>query len=180
MFRGDNEEASKINRYLDGLDHNFLGQPIFRLVKADEQFELREGDYNEFHGSLFLRTIHGIKEVPKYPQLRGFYLLEQWFDASRVYLESIKEHNGYECIYTFRDKNFNALPLRLRVVELIIKAKQQYRKSSMLSKSLLQASLDKKEEQNFQLDMDVIDTSAVESSLHLGDGISMYVSKKGK
>src|SRR5208337_5418106 len=131
MFRGDNEEASKINRYLDGLEHNFLGQPIFRLVKADEQFELREGDYNEFHGDLFLRRVHGIKKVQKYPQLKGLFILEQWFDGDRVYLESIKEHNGYECIYAFRDKMFNPLPVRLAVVQLIIKAKQQYRKSSM-------------------------------------------------
>jgi hypothetical protein len=106
--------------------------------------------------------------------------VEQWFDASRVHLESIKEHNGYECIYVFRDKNFNALPLRLRVVELIMKAKQNYRKSSMLSKSLLQAQLDDKEARNFQLDMDVVDTTAIEASLHAGDGVSLYTSKSGR
>src|SRR5208283_1775945 len=112
--------------------HNFKGEPIFRLTWPDNEFEMREGTYNEFKGDLFIRTVHGVKRTPKYPQLRGIYIIEQWFDADRVYIKQIKNHNGYECIYAFRDKNFNSLPVRLDVVQLIMKAVHKYRKSPML------------------------------------------------
>jgi hypothetical protein len=187
MFRGDNEEAFKIKQYLDGLEHNFKGEPIFRLVKANEQFEYREGTFNEFKGELFVRTVYGVKQTQKYPQLKNLWIIEQWFDASRVHNESIKDHNGYECIFTFRDKKFNPLPLRLNVVQLIMKAKKEYRKSYMLSKSLLQDIVDEKERISDQYTYDAIDPSSpIESCLHFKEGVSLagleipFTTKTGK
>lgn len=171
----DIEEAERINKYLDNQEHNLMGQPIFRLVWAEDQREFREGTYNEFYKSILVRTVYGIKEVPKYPFFLGCWVLEQWFDPSLLQSKELKQHNGYEAIYCFRNK-FTPLPLRLRVVELIMKAKKNYRKSSMLSKSILQQAIDDKEEQAFQRDMDEIDPrTPIEASLHLGDGISMHV-----
>ena len=181
MFRGDNEEAFKINQYLKGLEANYKGEPIFRLVKADEQFEFREGTYNEFKGELFVRTIYGVKKSPKYPpQFNNLWILEQWFEPEKVHSDKVKDHNGYECIYAFHH-NHNPLPLRLRVVELIMKAKKEYRKSYMLSKFLLQNHVDEKERIADQYTWDAIDPrSPIEASLHAGDGVSLYTSKKGK
>lgn len=135
-MHNDNEERVKINDYLNSLEHNFQGKPIFRLTWAEDEWEHRFGDFNEFTKSgLFKRTIrNAIKRTPKYPQLRGLYIIEQLFDMDRVRTESIRDHNGYECIYCFRDAKFNALPLRLVVVQLVIKAVKS-RTNKMLFKS---------------------------------------------
>ncbi len=174
-MHGDREEVEKINRYLNGLEHNLLGQPIFRVVNSDDQWEMREGTYNEFYKDLFVRTIYGVKRTQKYPQLKGIWILEQFFDNARTSTESIKDHNGYECIYAFRSsRTFQPLPVLLRVVELIIKAKRLYRKSPMLSKSILQAHLDEKERIADNYTYDAIDPSSpIESCLHFREGVSL-------
>lgn len=104
MFHGDTEEAKRINEWLNLQEHNLKEEPIFRLVKANEQFEMRTGTYNEFKGDLFVRTVYGTKRTPKYPHLKELWILEQWFDQSRVQLDTIHGHNGYECIYSFRQE----------------------------------------------------------------------------
>jgi hypothetical protein len=193
-MQGDKEEAEKINKYLSLQEHNLLGQPIFRIVFADDQFEMREGDYNEFYRDLFVRSVHGIKKTPKYPGLKGLWILEQWFDASRVQSDSIKDHNGYECLYAFRNpRNFEPLPLRLRVVELILKAKRT-RSNRMLFKTRVMQVLADKEAQEDKYVYDAIDPSSpIESALHFREGVSLagleipneksdvsYASKSGK
>lgn len=80
-------------------------------------------------------------------------------------------------VFIVLDKKFNPLPLRLVVIQLIIKAKHEARKSEMLTKSILQQTIDDKERIAFNQDMDVVDTTPVMASLHAGDGLSMYTSK---
>ena len=173
-MQGDEERSKEINTWLNLQEHNLKGEPIFRVVLADTQFEMREGNFNEFYKDLFVRTVYGVKRTPKYPQLKNIWILEQSFDADRVQTESIKQHNGYECIYAFRDKKFNALPLRLDVVQLIIYAKHKARKSAMLTKSLLQAIEDEKERKSDQYIYDAIDPSSpIESALHFREGVSL-------
>jgi len=168
------DEAKRINEYLDLQEHNFQGKPIFRLTWANDQFEMREGTYNEFRGDLFVRTVYGVKKTPKYPYFKDIWVLEQYFGPERCATEQIKDHNGYECIYAFRDAKGNWLPLNLRVVELIMKAKKEFRKSQMLSKSILQALIDEKEKKNYELDLDMIDPSSpIESALHFKEGVSL-------
>jgi hypothetical protein len=174
----DIEEAKRINDYLKLQEHNIKGEPIFRLVWAEDQFEMREGTFNEFKGELFVRTVYGVKRTPKYPYVKGCWVLEQYFSPEVTQIKEIKDHNGYEAIYTFIHK-FQPLQLRLRVVELIMKAKHEARKSSMLSKSLLQNYLDDKEKKADDYTYNAIDSpSAMEMSLRLGDGVSLYIKEK--
>lgn len=173
-MQGDAQRAKEINNWLNLQEHNFKGEPIFRVVEADKEFERREGTYNEFKGDLFVRTVYGVKVTPKYPQLKNLWILEQWFDANRVHTESVQHHNGYECIYAFRDKNFNPLPIRLDVVKLIIYAKHKARNSEKLMKSLLQDAVDEKERIADQFTYDAIDPSSpIESALHFKEGVSL-------
>jgi hypothetical protein len=169
------EVYQQIRDYLNSLEHNFQGKPIFRITWANDEFEMREGNYNEFTRSgLFIRTVHGIKRTPKYPQLKNIYIIEQLFDGERVQTEQIKDHNGYECIYAFRDKNFNPLPIRLDVVQLIMKAVHKYRKSPMLTKSILQDQLDEVEKNSEKKDFDQInEDSFLITQLHDREAISL-------
>lgn len=168
----DIEEARQIQFYLDQQDHNWQGLPIFRLVWADDQFEYREGDFNEFKGDLFLRTIHGIKKTPKYPHLKGCWILEMWHEPNKVQTSEIKDHNGYECLYAFK-RNFKPLPLRLAVVQIILKAKKTHISPS-LRKSIMTQDLEDKEKRQDQYVYDAIDPSSpIESALHFGEGISL-------
>jgi len=182
MFYSDNEEKRRIDEYLAQQEKNYKGEQIFRLVRADEQFEYREGTYNEFKGDLFVRTVHGIKKTPKYPVLGSCFILEQWFDPGQCQIKEIKDHNGYECIYAFRNgpkhfqgyKPFAPIPLRLVAVQLILKAKREARKSYMLQKSLLQDHVDAIENAADKYTFDAIDPSSpIESALHFKEGVSL-------
>lgn len=172
-MQGDNEERIRINNYLNSLEKNLKGQPIFRLTWASSEFELREGTFNEFKGDLFVRTVYGVKKTPKYPQLRDTWILEQWFPPEKVQTKEIKDHNGYECIYAFR-KGFQLLPLRLAVVEILMHAKQKERKSPMLTKSILNDQEIAKEDKMDKFTQESLnDYSVLESNLHSGEAISL-------
>ena len=167
----DTEEARRINDYLNKQEHNWQGKPVFRLVWSDDQFEYREGTYNEFKGELYVRTVHGVKKTPKYPHLKGYWILEMWHEPARVKTEEIKDHNGYEALYVFRAK-FKPLPLRLLVVELILKAKRTPL-SSMLRKSVIHQEMEDKEKRLDQYTFDAIDPSTpMQSCLHFKEGVS--------
>jgi hypothetical protein len=174
-MQNDNEERIRINNYLNLQEKNLKGENIFRLTWADNEFEMREGTYNEFKGDLFVRTVYGVKRTPKYPHLKGLWILEQFFGAERTRTDTVKDHNGYECIYAFINaRTFKPLPLRLRAVELILKAKRLYRDSYMLSKSLLQQQEDLKEKRMDDYTRDSInDYSQTEFDLHCGEAISL-------
>ena len=174
MNRPEQDEADKINRWLKLQEYDFKGEPIFRLVWSDDQFEMREGQYNEFKGKLFVRTIYGVKQTPKYPYLKEVWILEQHFDESRVWTNEVKNHSGYECIYAFRNsKTFKRLPLRLVVVELILRAKREAI-SSMRRKSILMQQIEDKEDKMDKFTYDAIDPSSpIESALHFREGISL-------
>jgi hypothetical protein len=174
-MQNDNEERIRINNYLNLQEKNLKGENIFRLTWANNEFEMREGTYNEFKGDLFVRTVYGVKRTPKYPHLKDLWILEQFFGAERTQTDTVKDHNGYECIYSFRNsRTFEPLPLRLRVVELVLKSIKKRRNSYMLSKSLLQQEEDAKEKRMDDYTRDSInDYSLVESNLRSGEAISL-------
>src|SRR5271157_1912208 len=92
---------------------NLKGQPLFRIVFSDAQTEKRLGTYNEFYGKIFLRTIYGVREVPKYPHIKGRYILERWCPPEVAYTPEIPEtHDGsYEPVYVYQDANGDSLPV---------------------------------------------------------------------
>lgn len=172
----DIDEAKRINEYLNLQEHNLSGQPIFRLVWANDQFELRHGEFNEFKGSLFVRTVYGVKKSLKYPFFQGCWVLEEWFSPEKLQSFEIKNHNGYEAIYSFRAKingKFQPLPLRKVVVELIMKAKHAH-VSKMRGKSALIQGLEDKEAALDKYTYDAIDSPTdVAYSLKYGEAISL-------
>lgn len=108
--------ADRFGKYLDG-------RPFYRLVWTTDQVEKRRGTFNEYYGSIYLRTeVNVIKEVPKYYIGRDRWALEKlMFSIHNP--ELVEAQNGsYEPIYIFQDKNGNYLHPIWPVLEYIVKA----------------------------------------------------------
>jgi hypothetical protein len=152
-----------------------MGQPIFRLTWAENEFEYRRGTFAEFKGDLYVRTIEGVKHTPKYPHLKGFYIIEMWHPPEKCITDEIKDHNGYECLYAFKHPKLNEpLPLRLDVVQLILRARRTTI-SNMLAKSLAIQAIEDKETVLDKYTYDAIDPSSpIESALHFKEGVSYH------
>ena len=148
-----------INDYLKTVGKSPSGEPLFRLVWSDSQHEKREGVFNEFYGSLYVRTFVGVMDVPKYPYLQHRWVLEMWRDGT------------YELLYVFEDKDRNALPLNLRVVKLIVHHVLENKRSKAAIESAIVAEEKAKEDKEVEHYMDMIDTSPIQNALHLKEAV---------
>lgn len=145
-------------------------RPLFRLVWADDQRELRLGTYNVYSNEgIFLRTERKVERVPKYDWLKEKWVLEQWVPPELVMTEELPEsvYGSYEPRYVFADHNGNALPLNLAVVQFIVQQSLKPKTSEMLKKSILTSNLDAKFEANKQRDFDMLnDEGPLVSQFH--------------
>lgn len=147
-----------INDYLKGVGSNPRGEPLFRLVWSTTQRELRYGTYNEFYHDLFVRTVTGVREVPKYPFLVDRWVLEMWRPPEMVICEELPESkNGlYEPLYVFEDGDRNPLPLNLKVVEIIVKTMLgRHRKASYIEKDIA-TDLKERDEKDIERDVEFL------------------------
>ncbi len=113
-------EITRINKILaDSFGSTLDGKPFFRLVWSDSEFEFRKGTYNEFYGQIFLRKIEGVRNVPKYNYIHQRWILERWSPPWMVQTNEIVNHNGYEPLYLFEDKNGNYLDPNLKVCSFV-------------------------------------------------------------
>lgn len=117
------------------------GEPRFRIVWSDSQYEIRYGTYNEFYGSIFLREVKGARQTPKYPYILHRYVLEYLVPVSNPELPN--NRLSYEPIYVFEDSKGNPLPLNETVVKLVCQTVLNPTMSSIERKSLFE-ELDKK------------------------------------
>ena len=103
-----------------GTDETF--RPIFRLVWSDDQIEKRFGTISEYYGSIFVREVTGLHEVPKYMYIQHRWVLEKLMFAMTDKVIGLDLDNRcYEPVYTFEDKFGNALPVEWWAVEMIVK-----------------------------------------------------------
>lgn len=171
----DFDEAAKINKFLKGFGINQIDtkQPMFRLVWAPDQRELRRGEFNVYAGEIFIRTEVGVREMPKYPYIGERYVLEQWYPPVLSYSEELpnSKYGSYEPLYVFEDKNRNKLPLNIKVVEMIMYAKFNDRQSPDQRKSRLATEEDEKDQKETKYFEEVIDTSDITSLLHFKEAI---------
>lgn len=104
-----------------GID-TLTGQPIWRVVFSEDQFEKRLGTYNDFSGSIFLRTVTEVRLVPKYRQwIEKKYVLERLVvvpDQDQETLPTSKV--SFEPIYVFEDINGNYLPPKWEAAKFVI------------------------------------------------------------
>jgi hypothetical protein len=119
------EKIESLNRQLIdlfGID-TITGQPIWRIVWSEEQYEWRYGTYDDITESgIYLRTVTETRFVPKYKQwIQSKYVLER--------LVVIPESNAgdlpatrlsYEPIYPFQTNSGQYLPPRLDAAQFVI------------------------------------------------------------
>ncbi len=118
----DKKLAKTINKYLAGVALAPTGNPLFRVVWSDDQREKRFGRFDDYYGKIYLRTFTGLREVPKYPWIRGKWVMEKWTPVTAEVLRDIPLATGgtYEPLYVFEDGNQNPLPLNEEIVRHII------------------------------------------------------------
>ena len=84
------EEHKSLNNWLrESYGRTVTGKTKFRIVWSEDITEHRKGQFNEFYGKIFLRTIIGIRELPKYNYIHNRYILEGWKD------EDLSFNGGY-------------------------------------------------------------------------------------
>ena len=119
------ENLDYINTFLIdqfGID-TVTGQPIWRVVWSEDQFEKRLGTYSDYTtNGLFIREITEVREVPKYRQwITEKYVLERLVVIPEINKNDLPTTNlSYEPIFIFEDNNGNYLPPRVDVAKLIV------------------------------------------------------------
>ena len=174
-------ESDRINKFLTRFGRNLAEEPIFRLVWSDDMRELRRGTFNEYYGSIFLRTTTGVKEVPKYTYLAERWIIEMWLPPAISFNPEVPESvsGSYEPLYVFEDRMRNALPLNQRVVEIVVNAKLKPQRSSALIRSDVQAEHDAKDSAETRYFEEAIDTSPVQSLLRTREAIVVPSNYRG-
>jgi hypothetical protein len=182
--KNESLDAELINKFLSkfGTIPNEPKKPLFRLVWTDEQIELRRGTYNIYYGDVFLRTETGVLTVPKYPHLKGRYIIERWYPPEIYFTPELPEsvNGGYEVKFIFEDKNYNRLPLRMRVVEILINSWMKPDPSMLARMSRDKQLAEDKEKESYNKDIEEMDVSSdIMSNLHFGEGIIVPASYEG-
>lgn len=111
-----------INKRLENLYGKTLdGKPRFRVVWSDDQFEFRKGEFNEFSGPIFIRTVVGVKQVPKYSYIKERWILEMFVEGSAVRIsELMGVTSTYEPMYVFQSAKYEYLEPLLKVCQAFI------------------------------------------------------------
>lgn len=114
------ETIDSINRQLKdlyGIDTSSAKQ-MWRVVLANDQWEWRMSTHT-LEGLELMRP--QVLWMPKYPWLKGMYVLEQLTIVPDVNREELPEHIvDYNIVYSFTDKNLNYLPPRLDAARFVI------------------------------------------------------------
>lgn len=169
---------NKTNKMLEQYGHNIKGNPIFRVVWSDDQFENRKGQYNEFSGEIFLRTYIGVKRVKKYPTIKGRWVFEKWlYGITHPDLPDNKD-GSYECIYIFQTNEGKPLPLDLDIVQFIAKGLSEYVDKSK-NKQIIEDQLTKKEKELDTKEELVLEDASplMASNLHTGRAVTVLENK---
>ena len=120
------EELSTINQRL--IDH--FGRMIdssmakWRVVWSEDQFEMRYGTYEDKTRDGFLiREVTEWRQVPKYRQwIPNRYVLERLLLIPIENEGTLTTKFSYEPLYTFEDKDRNALPPNWLACKFIVEA----------------------------------------------------------
>jgi len=119
------ESIESINSQLIGLFgmDTVTGQPIWRVVWSEDQFEYRLGTYDDITPEgLFLRTVTEVRYVPKYRQwVQNKFVIERLVVIPEISREELPATKiSYEPIWVFEDKYGNYLPPKLEAAKFII------------------------------------------------------------
>jgi len=98
------------------------GEAIWRVAWAEDHFEKRHGTWEDYSpNGIYLRTVTETRVVPKYPHLRGKYVLEQLVGIPSVNRKDLPgQMTSYEPIHPFWNGKMEYLPPNFIVCKFII------------------------------------------------------------
>lgn len=95
------------------------GRARYRVEWTTFMTEMRKGEFNEFYGSIYLRTTIGTQLVLKYPYDQDRWVIEKLFYVPNKEIVSEKP-GSYEPLLILKDKNGQYLPLNWKVVQKVV------------------------------------------------------------
>jgi hypothetical protein len=169
-------EAEVINGWLERNAPKIplTDKPMFKLVWSDDQYELRTGNFREFLGDIFVREVKKTERTLKYNYLSEMWILEQWFPPDVSFNEELPEsiHGSFEPLYVFADKNNTPLPLKLDVVQFIIRTLLTKSSNKLFLGSYAKTLREEKERIARKQDWDILsDEGPLVSQFHDGSAI---------
>ena len=104
-----NESIEVLNqRLVDHFSTAWNGQPMFRIVWSENQFEKRLVGFTD--GGIQL-LVPEMREVPKYKQwIHNKHILERLVIVPEFQQDKLVEKTSYEPVWVFEDKNGFPLP----------------------------------------------------------------------
>lgn len=110
--RLDKPEFDRINTLLNfhyGID-TASAKPMFRLVWVEDEYEVQNRVWRDFHGDLFIREVLEARQVRKYPEDDGKYILEHLVAVSFINQSQLPgQKQSYEPVWTFEDRRAEPL-----------------------------------------------------------------------
>ena len=114
-------EIININKRLrQSFGEDLQGRPRFRVVFSADQYEKRHGSFEDFYGSIFVRSFEGVRTVAKYQESPPAFVLErlEWNQSAG---EIVNTDVTYEPLHIFKDKHGTPLPPKWRFVEIFMR-----------------------------------------------------------
>jgi hypothetical protein len=133
------ESLESLNRQLVdlyGID-TITGQPMWRIVWSEDQFEHRYGTYDDYTpAGIYLRTVTETRYVPKYSQwISNKYVLERLVVIPECNAGDLPATKlSYEPIYPFQTNSGHYLPPRLDASQFVIETVLSAQGKSSLAK----------------------------------------------
>ena len=131
------EEQRSLNNWLrESYGKTVSGKTRFRLVWSEDITEKRKGEFSEFYGKIFLRSVVGIRELKKYNYINNRFILEIWVDNDLSSNGEVPEaKNGdYAPLYVFEDGKGQPLPINHKILTFLIAAvEKKVRKDNEVS-----------------------------------------------
>jgi hypothetical protein len=159
----NNPEVERINKKLGELyGKNLSGKHNFRVIWSDDQLEFRDGTFNDYYGSVFVRTFKGIRQVPKYSYIKERWILE--ILVPPVMHHGLVDHNGYEPLYVFESAKREYLVPKLEVCKIILHLVMNPEMNALQRKELFE-TMDKR---SFSKDVEYFKDVLEDASPYMG------------
>lgn len=179
----ETEDSRIINDWLSKFKISLKSEPLFRLAWSEDLYELRNSEWPIYHGSIIVGHYSGVKLAKKYNFIKDRWLIEQWMPPEIVFDVDLpgSKNGDYVCIYVFENASGIALPLKLKVAQIVVNHALSP-KESYTSRYLKHMNeLEQKEKSAEKKDLDVLnDESYLVSQFHSGSAILNAFDKNKK
>jgi len=124
----------------------------YRVIWSTGLTEKRHGEFNDYYGNIFIRSVIATREVPKYPYDKNRWVLERYIRTGDN--PELEGTDHYEPIWTFKSANGGFLPLNWKAIEIIVNSLENPLKVNPVA--VLEEAENKKDEAQLARDIDML------------------------